>query len=239
MSRRLSSSPLLFLIICSGASLQFAACNSTPELDLNGVGSGNSKSGGQGGERDGDNNFQLGGNGNDEGNGTGGKPSTDLDLTACEEQEECPTGTLCKYDLCIPDLGSCDENDDCPGDSYCDAEDICVPYGVDPNIINDVTCKRADEPPSPIPTEQCRWTGADGAFPDFDDIYTTPVVADLNLDDDPNKLQPSIVATTWKNQGGSRIGICASSMAAPVMNNSVWATTLIQTMPTDPVTEAS
>ena len=33
------------------------------------------------------------------------------------------------------------------------------------------------------------------------------MVADLNLDLDPNKLQPSVVLTTWTDQGGERIGM--------------------------------
>lgn len=136
------------------------------------------------------------------------KPPIDGELMACEQQM-CPKDSLCKYDVCLPNLGDCADNDGCRGDSYCDADKICVPYGVDPAIINDPSCERADDPPSPIPTVQCIWDGAGSTLPAFDDIYTTPVVADFNLDGDPNKLQPSIVVSTRTGSapGGERLGI--------------------------------
>jgi hypothetical protein len=122
----------------------------------------------------------------------------------------CPGNFKCKYDTCIPDLGACMTNDDCPGDSYCDEDGECIPYGVPPDKINDPDCIKSDIPDSVTPATQCEWTGV----ADPNDltkgstlIYTTPMVADLNLDKDPDKLQPSIIATTFQSIGSlGRIG---------------------------------
>jgi hypothetical protein len=56
------------------------------------------------------------------------------------------------------------------------------------------------------PTKQCAWPDdfTNVAFPDHTRIYTTPVVADLNLDKDPLRIQPSIVVTTFKENETSR-----------------------------------
>ncbi len=122
----------------------------------------------------------------------------------------CPPNFKCKYDTCIPDLGTCNTNDDCPGDSYCDADGECIPYGVPPDKINDPECVKQDVPEGVMPAIQCEWTG----IADPNDktkgstlIYTTPIIADLNLDKDPDKLQPSIIVNTFEQIGGlGRIG---------------------------------
>ncbi len=114
----------------------------------------------------------------------------------------CAKGALCKYETCVPDLGSCTNNDGCPGDSYCDTDKTCVPYGVPPSKTNDPTCQKPIVPENVLPTVQCEWPSlspdAGTPFaPNYTAVYTTPVVADLNLDLDPLKLQPSVVLTTW------------------------------------------
>lgn len=118
----------------------------------------------------------------------------------------CPIGFICKYDQCIPDLGPCTNNDDCPGDSYCDMDGQCIPYGVPPDVINDPNCQKQDIPEGVTPEVQCEWK----APADPNDktknstwIYTTPIVADLNLDKDPGKLQPSVLVNTFYVDGGS------------------------------------
>lgn len=121
----------------------------------------------------------------------------------------CPPTFLCKYDTCIPDLGKCATYDDCPGDSYCDADGDCVPYGVPPGVINDPDCTKPSVPDGVKPAIQCEWGGpSDPNDPTSQSIlvYTAPIVADLNLDLDPGKLQPSIVVTTWEQTGLGRIG---------------------------------
>ena len=121
----------------------------------------------------------------------------------------CPEGFICKYDTCLPDLGPCTTNDDCPGDSYCDMDGICIPYDVPPGVINDPACTKPNIPEGVTPTLQCEWLApADPNDPTKDSIlvYTTPTIADLNLDKDPNKLQPSIVLTTFHQPPNQRIG---------------------------------
>jgi hypothetical protein len=99
--------------------------------------------------------------------------------------------------------------DDCPGDSYCDADGDCIPYGVPDGIVNDPNCQKDDIPEGVTPAVQCEWT----VPKDPNDktkastlIYTTPIIADLNLDKDPGKLQPSIIVTTFHSSNSERLG---------------------------------
>jgi len=115
----------------------------------------------------------------------------------------CPPNFLCKYDVCIPDLGTCRSNDDCPGDSYCDPDGQCIPYGVPADVINDPDCQKPNIPEGITPEAQCEWNGAvkdplTDKTAKSTQIYTTPMVADLNLDKDPLKIQPSVIVTTWE-----------------------------------------
>lgn len=138
---------------------------------------------------------------------TTGESSTSTTGGPCGD---CPPDFKCKYDTCIPDLGECMTYDDCPGDSYCDVDGECIPYGVPADIINDPACVKEDIPEGVTPVQQCEWSGPT----DPDDptkastlIYTTPIIADLNLDKDPDKLQPSIIVTTFQSLGAlKRIG---------------------------------
>lgn len=114
---------------------------------------------------------------------------------------ECAPNARCRFNTCVPDLGSCTTNEDCPGDSYCSDTKECLPYGVPANVTNDPECKREALSPEIVPEIQCAGGANDGQ------VYTTPVVADLNLDLDPNRLQPSIVYTAWKAVGGARTGV--------------------------------
>ena len=124
----------------------------------------------------------------------------------------CPPNFICKYDQCLPDLGPCRSHDDCPGDSYCDMDGVCIPYDVPMGVINDPNCKKDNIPGGIKPEQQCEWNGA-VKDPQNDKtakstyIYTTPMVADLNLDKDPQKLQPSIIVSTFETIGNlGRIG---------------------------------
>lgn len=147
--------------------------------------------------------------------GTLDSGTADGGFSSCDDGGTCQQGAVCKYGLCIPDLGKCATNDDCPGDSYCDTDLTCVPYGVPPTKINDPSCAKPFSPGTLNPTVQCEWA----APPDAGDpisamvnVYSAPIVADLNLDLDKNKLQPSVILTTWAQvngpDGGSeRIGV--------------------------------
>jgi hypothetical protein len=116
----------------------------------------------------------------------------------------CPNPFVCKYGLCLPNLGTCTTNDDCPGDSYCDSDGTCVPYGVPPDKINDPTCTKSAAPPNITPMVKCEWTAPAAADPTlaYVNVYTAPLVANLNLGNDLAKLEPSIVMTTWANVNG-------------------------------------
>ncbi len=122
----------------------------------------------------------------------------------------CPANFICKYEQCLPNLGPCATNDDCPGDSYCDIDGQCIPYGVPADVINDPECQKQDVPDGVKPVIQCEWAGpVDPLDPTKAStlIYVTPAVADLNLDKDPDKLQPSIILTTFtQNALQGRLG---------------------------------
>lgn len=188
-------SRLAGVLALAGATLGLTHCGNKADVTDGGTGGAGNGSGGDGGASTGG--FSIGSGG--DGNGSGGSGFVD-----CDTQADCPDGALCKYEVCIPDLGSCTSNADCPGDSYCDADDLCVPYGVPPDKVNDPECQRGQLPDGVNPVEQCAWESSDN----FRNIYTTPIVADLNLDRDPDRLQPSILLTTWREfDGGERLGV--------------------------------
>lgn len=150
-----------------------------------------------------------GGGGDDAGSGAvdGNQTESDAMAGGCDANS-CPDGFLCRYDTCVPDLGPCSNNDDCPGDSYCDANGECLPYGVPSGVVNDTECVRQDPLDGVVPTVQCEWLGPPAGDPTEGsaNIYTAPIVADLNLDLDPNRLQPSIIVTTWESVASVRTG---------------------------------
>lgn len=124
--------------------------------------------------------------------------------------DRCPGGFFCKYEQCLPNLGTCQTHDDCPGDSYCDPDGQCIPYDVPEGVINDPDCTKPAIPEGVTPALQCEWKGPldpNDPTKNYTQIYTTPTIADLNLDLDPGKLQPSIVVTTFHVVNGERIGM--------------------------------
>ena len=121
--------------------------------------------------------------------------------------EICSYGFNCRYETCVPDLGSCEDNEGCPGDSYCDNGE-CLPYGVPADVINDTECVRGTPLAGVVPVSQCEWAGPPEGDPTAGStgIYTAPIVADLNLDLDPGRLQPSIIVTTFETINSVRTG---------------------------------
>jgi hypothetical protein len=121
----------------------------------------------------------------------------------------CRRGQRCAYDRCVPALGACMTQDDCPGDSYCDTDRQCVPYGVPAMRVNDTMCRRTVSVERISPTIQCEWVGPPAGDPTsaLNWIYSTPVVADLNLDSDARRIEPSVVAVTWNQIDGVRRGM--------------------------------
>ncbi len=123
-------------------------------------------------------------------------------------QPACGANQRCRFDTCVPDLGTCTESEACQGDSYCSKDGECLPYGVPPEVVFDPACQRREVLEEVIPQVQCEWEGPTEAAIDAEldskRIYTAPLVADLNLDEDPNRLRPSIITTTFyqgPNQG--------------------------------------
>lgn len=146
-------------------------------------------------------------NNNNPGTGDVDAAGPDAPTGPCNGQV-CPGGFLCRYDTCVPNLGTCTGNDDCPGDSYCDDNGDCLPYGVPADVQNDPECVRGEPLEGVVPVVQCEWLGPPAGDPTEGSaaIYTAPLVADLNLDQDPGRLQPSIIVTTWESVNSVRTG---------------------------------
>lgn len=73
-----------------------------------------------------------------------------------------------------------------------------------PDVTNDPNCQREISPDGVQPTVQCEWESPPMGDPTEGSVlvYSSPTVADLNLDGDPNKLQPSVVLTTFEGVNG-------------------------------------
>lgn len=134
----------------------------------------------------------------------GGDAALEVDAASCESTLVCAgaccaMGERCAFETCVPDLGPCATHDDCPGDSWCDPEGRCTPYGVPPERTVDDACARPIEIGDFEPDEQCRWSGPsdDGPFSTWRNVYSAPMVADFNLDDDRSVLAPSIVFSSF------------------------------------------
>lgn len=119
----------------------------------------------------------------------------------------CAPPRRCAHNACVPNLGTCSNNGDCPGDSYCDVDGMCVPYGVPATRINDTECRRERTVDGLLPTVQCEWTSAPVGDPTRASsfVYTSPMVADLNLDGTSRRIEPSILLTTFSSQAGPGI----------------------------------
>jgi len=119
----------------------------------------------------------------------------------------CRVAERCASSTCVPVIGDCASNDDCTGDSYCDAEGECTPYGVPPDVTVDDGCTRPIEIGAFLPAEQCRWTGgsAGDAFDSWNQVYSAPMVADFNLDDDRAVLAPSIVFSSFDSSANGGV----------------------------------
>ncbi|HHH11979.1 MAG TPA: VCBS repeat-containing protein, partial [Sorangium sp.] len=151
---------------------------------------GNTASGGTGGA-------QGGGNAQG-GSGLFGSGGSDCPQPLCAG-ECCRAGDSCALDVvCAPSQPPCSGNDDCWFDSYCHGGS-CVPYETPSEKDHDEECKNPIMIDAIVPAEQCRWTGppAGDPFPNHNQVMSTPVVVDFNLDNDPKTLQPAIVFTSF------------------------------------------
>lgn len=131
------------------------------------------------------------------------KPKPPPGYTSCQAGEECGPQEICRYDVCLVDRGACTSASDCTGDTYCDQPDpsepgACVPYGIPEGKDHDPECKKLIDPGAVVPTVQCEWSAAPADDPThkLNRVYSTPVVAELNLDHNPQRLRPSVVVVT-------------------------------------------
>lgn len=116
----------------------------------------------------------------------------------------CPTGTVCRYDTCVPPPAPCTENRDCPGDQYCDTSaNECLPWDTGPGGPNDAACKRAPVPGVFFPGAQCEWLGPPPGdpYPGHVNVLATPMVATFYRQGEfPT---PSIVFSSYNYTDGS------------------------------------
>lgn len=109
----------------------------------------------------------------------------------------CGAGERCVFDTCVPDV-ACTTGDDCQNDSYCAPEGHCVPWGLPPSRLNDVTCERMPIADGFSIELQCAFENPpEDQDPASNQVMATPTVADLNMDGDAATRKPSIVFTTF------------------------------------------
>ncbi len=133
-----------------------------------------------------------------------GKPiatAEDAAVPNCAQGTPCPSGQRCYQADCIPDNGLCQTDDECQNDTYCDClgggsasgndgglcvGGVCVPWGLGPRGLFNPDCISPGFSPADFesPTVKCQWTDSD--------VITTPLLVDLDLDQ-----QPEIVINTY------------------------------------------
>ncbi len=115
----------------------------------------------------------------------------------------CAQGQICLFDNCVDDQGGCLSDADCQEDSYCqDGE--CIPYGIGPRPDTNPDCTRLIVAGLFQPSLQCEWQGppAGDTYPSHLQVLGTPIVVDLDLDDDPATIRPSIVFNSYDGLDG-------------------------------------
>jgi FG-GAP-like repeat len=136
------------------------------------------------------------GEGGAEGEGEG-EPSAEGEGEACAGVR-CADDEACVQDRCVLSTGPCLANDACWNDSQC-VDGSCVPFGVAPVPAADESCARSISIDGVSPVLQCAWTGppTGDAAPDHVQVMSTAVVVDLDLDQNPDTLAPSIVFSSF------------------------------------------
>jgi hypothetical protein len=125
--------------------------------------------------------------------GTVDPPDMAMPLPPCGEDSKCPMGRICYMGQCIPDYGGCCSDEDCQNDTYCSVKNgspdggmscgICLQYKDgerDPMCIGNGFSAAAFKPP----VDRCKWPPA-GAMPPARDVVMTPLVIDLDGDNQP------------------------------------------------------
>ncbi|MBW2261028.1 MAG: hypothetical protein JRG91_03565 [Deltaproteobacteria bacterium] len=135
------------------------------------------------------------------------------------EDVECEDGgTPCGSGCCGPDetcvdgecglTTGCVDNDGCSDDSCC-REGACIPFGSVACGDYDDDCERGVSVDPFNPVLQCEYTDPESGdpAPSHVQVMATPMVADLNLDDDPTTLRPSIVFSTFAGSNYASDGV--------------------------------
>lgn len=130
---------------------------------------------------------------------------------------------------CVPTQGACETNDDCQHDTQCvDAQ--CLRYGTSDLPTINSECVLQTDLTSISPVVQCQWSGPPETdpFPTMNQVMVTPMVADLNLDGDPNTSSPSVIFASYSlldyQLGYVRVisgSDCSQQLTTPLAEDSV------------------
>ncbi|GMV38827.1 MAG: hypothetical protein AMXMBFR64_05430 [Myxococcales bacterium] len=114
----------------------------------------------------------------------------------CDEAADCCAATACVYGVCVSP-SPCADTDGCSNDTTCDGGQ-CVPWGIGPLPSWDAGCAKPTIVGQFHPALQCEWTAPPEGdpYPSSITVIATPTVVDLDLDDDPSTVHPSIVIPT-------------------------------------------
>lgn len=120
------------------------------------------------------------------------------------------------------DGGACVDDDDCGNDTFC-GDGTCAPWA---DGAADEACSAAISIDALVPEVQCAFTEPPPGDPSpaHNQVMSTPVVVDLDLDDNPATLRPSIVFVTFAIEGNYHApgvvrvidgATCEQQMSAP------------------------
>ena len=118
-------------------------------------------------------------------------------------EECCDDDQICLDEGCTDIEGGCVDDEDCMND-HCCYESSCVPYETSACGTENGDCLRLVVAGLCQPTLQCEWTAPpDGdPFPLHYQILGTPVVADMNLDANPDTVRPLIIFNSYDGLDG-------------------------------------
>jgi hypothetical protein len=116
----------------------------------------------------------------------------------------CASNQVCAADRCVP-AAACRSNADCGSDSFCSQVGRCLPNAAD--RVNQ-GCRVPIDLGSLTPVVQCSWPGTvvPTDFPERVQVASTPMVMDLDLDNNPNTHLPSIVFVSYEDVVGRNKG---------------------------------
>lgn len=111
-----------------------------------------------------------------------------INTGACSVSSPCLVGQRCVDSTCVPDVGSCTSDVDCRNDTACHLPTgSCVPRGTFGTPTTDATCRAKIFAPDQFqpPVLKCQWPPAGTPALAYRNVVSTPMVADLNKDGQP------------------------------------------------------